>query len=120
MNKKFAKDAFFWGFILWFIGYLLGIFLFFLVPKGLIGWIITPLGIVIALWVLGKKVRGNSFGYYFRLATAWTLLAVVLDYIFNVQLFNIGGAYYQIDVYLYYLITFLLPIFYWHMKKRPN
>jgi hypothetical protein len=44
MNKQFIKDAFGWGFILWLVGYGLGIILFMLVPLSMVGWIIMPIG----------------------------------------------------------------------------
>ena len=47
MRKQFYIDAFFWGFVLWLIGYLLGMILFFVVPPDMIGWVILPIGIVI-------------------------------------------------------------------------
>lgn len=52
MTKQFYKDAFGWGFVLWLIGYGLGIILFAFVSPDLIGWIIMPIGIIITLWVL--------------------------------------------------------------------
>ncbi len=118
MDKQLTKDALLWGLILWLIGYLLGIILFFIVPKSMIGLLITPIGIVISLWVLRRKIKADSYGYYLHLAAVWTLLAIVLDYIFNVKMFDIGSSYYQADVYLYYTVTFLLPLIYWHFKKR--
>lgn len=108
--KQFYKDALVWGFILWLIGYLLGMVLFFLVPAGLIGWIIMPIGTVITLWVLLKKVRGDSFKYYLLIAIAWTLIAIVFDYVFLVQALKPEDGYYKPDVYLYYVLTFILPL----------
>lgn len=120
MDRRFAQDAYLWGFILWLIGYVLGIVLFFVVPKEMIGWIITPVGTVITLWVLAKKVRGASFAYFLRLAAVWTLIAIAFDYIFNVQLFRIGSSYYQMDVYLYYALTLILPLIYWQAAERQK
>lgn len=110
MDKKFAKDAFGWGFILWFIGYVLGIILFVFVPQNLIGWILTPIGTAIALWVLFKKISGGNFAYYAKLAFVWVLIAVVFDYFFLVKAFNPADGYYKFDVYLYYALTFILPL----------
>jgi len=110
MNKQFLKEAFGWGFILWLIGYGLGIVLFMLVPPSLLGWIITPIGIAITLWVLFKKIKGNSFSYYVRLAVVWTLIAIVFDYLFIVKAFNPEDGYYKLDVYLYYVFTLILPL----------
>lgn len=119
MTKRFFKEACIWGFVLWLIGYLMGIILFFIVPADMIGWLITPIGIVIMLWVLAKKIKGGSLRYYLQMAFVWTLLAIVLDYIFNVRLFNIGSSYYKADVYIYYAVTFLLPLVYGY-KRAPR
>jgi uncharacterized membrane protein len=109
MSRRFFIDAFGWGFALWLIGYVLGILLFAIVPPSMIGWVIMPIGILIALWILIKKVKGDSFLYYVLLAIVWVLIAVVCDYFFLVQAFKVAG-YYKLDVYLYYAITFLLPL----------
>jgi len=119
MNKQFFKDAFGWGAILWLIGYLLGIILFFAVPADLIGWIITPIGTIITLWVLLKKIKGDSLKYYVLLALSWLLIAVIFDYVFLVQVFKPADGYYKPDVYLYYALTFVLPIIAgWWKKAR--
>lgn len=110
MSKKFLKDGFGWGFILWFIGYMLGILLFAVVPVGLLGWVIMPFGILITLWVLLKKVKGDSFRYYILIATVWTVIAIVCDYLFLVKVFKPADGYYKPDVYLYYALMFALPI----------
>lgn len=110
MLKQFSKDAFGWGFLLWLIGYALGIMLFPIVPPTLIGWAIMPIGIVVALWILLKKVKGDSFRYYLLLALVWVLIAIVCDYFFLVKAFKPADGYYKLDVYLYYALTFVLPL----------
>jgi hypothetical protein len=110
MSKQFYKDALGWGFVLWLFGYVLGIVLFVSVPPSMIGWIITPIGIIVTLWVLFKKVKSEAFQYYFLLAVSWTLIAVVFDYFFLVKVFNPADGYYKLDVYLYYILTFVLPL----------
>ena len=40
------KDALGWGFVLWLIGYALGVILFAFVPVNFIGWMIMPIGTV--------------------------------------------------------------------------
>jgi hypothetical protein len=110
MVKQFFKDAFGWGFALWLIGYALGIILFTVVPPSLIGWTIMPIGIAIALWILLKKVRGDSFQYFLLLALVWVLIAIVCDYFFLVKAFKPADGYYKLDVYLYYALTFVLPL----------
>jgi hypothetical protein len=109
-NREFYKDAFGWGFILWLIGYALGIMLFAVVPPTAIGWIITPIGILITLWVLFKKMQSKELQYYFLLAVCWTLIAVAFDYVFIVKAFKPADGYYKLDVYLYYVLTFALPL----------
>lgn len=109
MKKQFYKDAFLWGFVLWLIGYLFGIVLFFVVPQSMIGWAILPIGTTITLWVLFKKIKGDSFFYYLYLAIIWMLIAIMFDYLFIVKSLNADG-YYKIDVYVYYVLTFILPL----------
>ena len=107
---QFYGDTFGWGFVLWFIGYLLGILLFMFVPPSLLGWIIMPVGMLIALWVLIKKVKRESFRHYVHIAIVWTAIAIVFDYAFLVMLFKPADGYYKLDVYIYYVLTFILPI----------
>ena len=109
-NKgKIFLNTIFWGFILWLFGYILGFVFFALVPKDVLGWYIMPFGIAFTLWVLFKKIRREEFGCYIGLGVIWTIMAVVLDYVFLVKLLN-AVDYYKIDVYIYYTITLLLPI----------
>lgn len=109
VNRQLIKDTLGWGFLLWFIGYALGIMLFTMVPLSLIGWIIMPIGTSITLWVLLKKVKADSFQYYSLLAVIWVLIAIVFDYFFLVKAFKPADGYYKLDVYLYYALTFVLP-----------
>ena len=110
MTKQFLKDAIGWGLILWVIGYVLGFVFFAIVPANMIGWLIMPIGIIITLCVLLKKVKGDTFQYYLLLAIIWTVIAVVFDYFFIVKTLHPVHGYYKLDVYIYYTLTFLLPI----------
>ena len=110
MNRKVLIDTVGWGFLLWLIGYGLGIMLFTIVPAFLIGWIITPIGTAITLFILIKKIKSTSLFYFLTLSIVWTLIAVVFDYIFIVKAFNPPDGYYKFDVYLYYILTFILPL----------
>jgi hypothetical protein len=49
MNKQFFKDTFGWGFLLWLLGYNLGIILFMIAPPSIIGWVIAPIATVITV-----------------------------------------------------------------------
>ena len=121
MKKQLLKDSLGWGFVLWLIGYILGIILFFVLPPSLIGWFILPVGLIITLWVLWKKVRGDTLQYYLILAAVWTVIAVILDYIFIVKALNPADGYYKLDVYLYYALTFIIPIIIgWWKTTRSN
>ena len=121
MSKRFYKDALGWGFILWLVGFGLGVALFSIVPLSMIGWIIMPIGTALTLWVLLKKVKGESFQYYLLLAVIWTLIAIVFDYFFLVKAFKPADGYYKLDVYLYYTLTFVLPLGVgWYKKRLAN
>lgn len=110
MNRRILKDALGWGFLLWLMGYGLGILLFTIVPVSLIGWIITPIGTALTVWVLRKKIQTTTLRHYVWLAIGWTLIAIVCDYFFLVKAFKPADGYYKLDVYLYYALTFLLPL----------
>jgi hypothetical protein len=114
------KNMLIWGFILWLVGYIAGIVLFFVVPKDYIGWIITPLATAFTIWVLLRKVKRPELLCYFGTGLIWTIMAILLDYLFNVVLFKIGDSYYKPDVFLYYFLTFTLPIAvgYWKFKHK--
>lgn len=120
MNKQLFKDVFVWGFILWLIGYILGIVFFAVVPPALIGWFIMPIGVIITLFVLTKKIIAKPFQYFLWLAIGWTLIAIIFDYFFLVKLFKPADGYYKLDVYLYYILTFLLPVFVGWYKNRKK
>jgi hypothetical protein len=120
MSKKFLKDAFGWGIILWLIGYVLGIILFAIVPPAFLGWVIMPIGIAITLWVLIKKINSDFVWYYFKVAVVWTIIAVAFDYLFLVKVFKPADGYYKPDVYLYYIFTFILPLAVGFWRKINN
>lgn len=102
--------AFIWGFILWLIGYVLGVILFPLVPNAYLGWIIMPIGILTTLWVLANKIKAHSFQEYLGIASVWVLIAILFDYFFLVKLFKPTDGYYKLDVYIYYTLTLALPL----------
>lgn len=119
-NKAFYMDMFGWGILLWLFGYLLGIIFFFIVPKSIIGWIITPIAVIVTLWVLLKKIQSVSVLYYFMIAIFWTVIAVVLDYFLLLKIFKPEDGYYKPDVYLYYALTFILPLLVGWWKKKTT
>jgi hypothetical protein len=118
MNRQFLKDALGWAPILWLIGYGLGMALFAFVPLWAIGWIITPIGTALTIWVAIKKIKGATLGYYLGVAAVWTAIAVIFDYFFLVKAFNPVDGYYKLDVYIYYLLTFLIPFVVGFIKSR--
>ena len=117
--KHFLRDSLGWGVALWLIGYILGFVFYAFVPADVIGWYIMPFGIVITLFVLFKFIRGANLQYYLKVGFIWTLTAIVFDYIFLVQLLKPADGYYKLDVYVYYGLTFVLPLLVgWYKNKR--
>jgi hypothetical protein len=106
---KIFLNTVLWGCVLWLFGYILSILLFSFVPKDFLGWIIMPFGILAAIWVLVKKIERETFQHYVAIGIIWTIIAFVFDYIFLVNFLNLTD-YYKTDVYLYYTLTFLIPI----------
>jgi hypothetical protein len=120
-TKEKIKNMLFWGFVLWLVGYVAGIVLYFFVPKEAIGWVITPMATILTVWVLLKKVKRPELMCYFGTGLIWTFMAAMLDFVFLVKLLNVGVTYYKPDVFLYYFLTFTLPIAigYWKFKHKP-
>lgn len=118
MNKSFIKSSLIWGFILWLIGYLLGIVLFAIVRPPLLGWTIMPIGILVTIWVLLKKINFHVKEEAIFMGVSWSIIAIVCDYLFLVLVFKPIGGYYKLDVYLYYIITFILPIIVGRLKNH--
>jgi hypothetical protein len=108
--KQWIKDTAGLGTGLWLIGYLLSLVLFFSPFAALMGWILlivcTPVTIAIAWWWF--SARDLALEYYAGVGIAWTALAVVLDYLFIVLLLQ--ATYYGPDVFVYYALTFLIPV----------
>ena len=109
MTKQFYKDSFGWGFVLWLVGYILGILLFPIAPPSLLGWLIMPIGVFVTMYVLLKKIKSDSFKHFVLLSFIWVLMAIVLDYFFNVKMFKIVD-YYKLDIYVYYFLTLAMPL----------
>lgn len=117
--KRFI-DSFGWGFVLWFMGYILGFVFYFAVPKSLIGWCIMPIGIVLTWWILLKRISEKHIYYYAWLGLCWSLMAIVLDYLGIVTLLKTGLSYYVFDVLLYYFLTATMPLAAWFWKQRNS
>ena len=79
-----------------------------------------PIGIVITLWVLYRKIHSEKFNYFLKLGVVWTVMAVILDYIFIVIMFAPEDGYYKLDVYFYYLFTLTLPLLVGWMKTNKK
>jgi hypothetical protein len=109
-----------WGIGLWLIGYVLGIVFFAALPAPLIGWIIMPIGVALTIAVL-LRVKREPPWFYATLSVVWTALAVLLDYILIVKLLSPPDGYYKPDVYLYYALTFVLPLLVGaYTRTRPS
>ena len=110
-NREKITDTLGIGFLLWLAGYLASIPLYFILPKGMLGWILyvifTPITIYVAYWRFHKRTL--PMGYYLMVATVWTLIAISFDNIFIVMLLK-AADYYQLDIFLYYATVFLIPV----------
>jgi hypothetical protein len=99
------------GLLLWFIGYVASIILFFFVPAAMIGWILFVLFTPLLIAVTFARFRNRSLPlrYYVIMAVTWVLIAIVADFIFIVLLFN-PASYYHASVFVYYLEMILVPV----------
>ena len=109
--KQWIKDTAALGTALWLIGYLASLVLFFTPYAGIMGWILlavfTPVTLAITWWWFRHR-EPHPVQYYAGVGVAWVLIAVVLDYLFIVLMFQ--TTYYQPDVFVYYTFTFLIPV----------
>ena len=122
--KQIIKDTAGLGTALWLIGYLASLVLFMSPYAGIMGWILlivfTPVTIAIVFWWFRKR-EGLPLKYFAEVGIAWVIIAIVLDYLFIVLLFQ--ATYYGIDVFIYYTVTFLIPVgvgYYLVGKKARN
>ena len=109
--QQWIKDTAGLGTGLWLIGYLASLVLFFTPFAGNMGWILivifTPITIAVTWWWFRKR-ETLSLQYYAGVGIVWVVIAVVLDYLFIVRLFQ--ATYYEPDVFVYYSLTFLIPM----------
>jgi len=110
LDKAMLVDALLLGFLVWLMGYLAGIALYFVLSPDVLGWVLfaifAPIVIFLCYWRFRNRKEGIS--YYLLVGAVWLLIAVVADYLFLVKLLN-PPAYYKLDVYVYYASTFLIP-----------
>lgn len=109
MSDHFWRNVFGWGFLLWLIGYVLGFIFYAFVPPAQIGWYVMPFGIVITILVLRKWVHVGTMRYAILLGIGWSIIAIACDYFLLVKVLNPADGYYKLDVYLYYVLTLVLP-----------
>lgn len=98
------------GFLLWLIGFALGMMFFTIVPVQYLGLVISPFCLAATIWVCMRRFRGkgDSNAYLLAVGAVWLLIAVSFDYVFLVKAFAVQN-YYDLDVLLYYTLTLLLP-----------
>jgi hypothetical protein len=121
--EPWIKDTAGIGTGLWLIGYLLALVLFFSPLAAMMGWILipvcTPVAVGITWWWF--RERDLPLDYYVKVGAAWTAIAVVLDYLFIVLLF--AATYYGNDVFVYYALTFAIPVgvglYLTRIRKKP-
>ena len=112
MQQQVLKDTLGLGTFFWLAGYLAGIVLFFTPFSNSMGWImlvtLTPFTLWVTWWWFSRR-ECLPLHYYAGVGIIWMLIAVLLDYLFIVLLFNAVG-YYRPDVLLYYALMFLIPV----------
>jgi hypothetical protein len=110
--QQWMKDMAGLGTGLWLIGYIASLALFFTpIWEIMGGWILliifTPITLAITWWWF-RQQELLPLPYYAKVGIAWMVIAVVLDYLFIVRLFQ--ATYYGTDVFVYYTVTFLIPV----------
>ncbi len=108
--KEWIRDMVGLGMGFWLLGYLLSLALFFSPFASSMGWILlavcTPVTIAITWWWFRR--RDLPLVYFVKVGLAWTVIAIVLDFLFIIILLQ--ATYYGPDVFVYYALTFLIPV----------
>jgi len=109
--QQLLKDALGLGTLLWLIGYLASMVLYFSPLSYALGWVILVIFTPFTVWVTWWWFKGRSLpmSWYAGVGISWAAIAVVLDYLFIVLLFHSPG-YYQPDVFVYYTLMVLIPV----------
>lgn len=111
MSKTKLIDTIGLGFAVWLVGYAAGMMLFAFVPLSVLGWFVLAVLIPVAIFIAYKRFRGMKAPalYFLFVAASWVSLAVVFDHLFIVKAFNVQN-YYDVDVFIYYALTFFIPL----------
>lgn len=104
-------DCLGWGFILWALGFALGMILFPFVPVARLGWFILPVMTLVTVYVAYRRLRQSdeTIGYYVIVGIVWLFIAVVFDYLFLVKAFAVSN-YYDADILMYYALSLIVPM----------
>jgi hypothetical protein len=109
--RRFAREGLGFGVLLWLLGFVLGMVFFpFVEPKYLgipILAILLPATAGVSYWRLRKPRLSPDL--VLVVATTWLLIALLFDFLFIVTLFGTTN-YYDLDLAVYYVGTFLLPL----------
>ena len=108
---KKLMDTMGWGTILWALGFVLGMVFFTIVPVEIIGLYVLPIIVPLTIVIAYTRFRNSraASSWYLIIGSSWAVVAVVLDYLLLVRLFN-AQNYYDLDVMVYYGLTFLIPV----------
>jgi len=108
--RTLLKDTAGLGVLLWLLGYIASLLLFVSPFARIMGWILIAVFTSVSVIIVWRWFTGRDLplAYYAGLGIAWTVIAVVFDYLFIVLLFS--ATYYGPDVFVYYAITFLIPV----------
>lgn len=103
------------------MGFAFSLALFALLPEKMTAQIIlaimTPVSFVIVFYRL--RFKSEHILYFVLVGIVWLFIAVILDHIFIVTLFNIKN-YYDAEVVFYYLITPIIPIFIGYLYRKKT
>lgn len=110
MNKSFLKDAVGGGLILWAVGFLLGMILFTFVDVSMMGWIIMPIVVIVAILLSARMAKAHpaALSYFIGVGAMWFGIALILDYLILVRGYR-AQNYYDLDIIIYYAGMFFIP-----------
>lgn len=112
MKKYALVDTLIYGLVIWLVGFVLGMVLFPFVEISVMGWILMPVTLIVALLLslrIRRKRSAGAVSYFIGVGLSWVALSLILDYAILVKGYD-AENFYDVDIIIYYVGVLLIPI----------
>lgn len=112
MKKYALVDTLVYGLVIWLVGFVLGMVLFPFVEISVMGWILMPVTLIVALFLsmrIRRKRSAAAVSTFIGVGLSWVALSLILDYAILVKGYS-AENFYDVDIIIYYIGVLLIPI----------